>query len=240
MCGRFVLADEDSLGEYWTINRNFCRGWFKPRFNVPPTSQVPILIRAADGARELRPARWGLIPRWWQKDTPPTMTFNARSEDAARKPTWRDSFRSQRCLLPARGWYEWNVAEKVPGKSGHAVKQPYFLFCTTDKIIAFAGLWSVWEQPGADPVISCGILTRAAAPGIAFLHPRMPVVLKPGNQDAWLDSATPAADLPGLLADSREDFAAYPVSTRVNNIRNDDLGLMEKSEPPRQGSLWGA
>lgn len=41
MCGRYVLPDEDSIGEYWAINRCFCRGWFKPRFNVPPPATPP-------------------------------------------------------------------------------------------------------------------------------------------------------------------------------------------------------
>ena len=207
MCGRYVLADEEAIGEYWAIS---CRIWLPMglrRFNVAPTAQVPILVRNKDGALEPKTARWGLIPGWWQKDTPPALTFNARSEDAAQKPTWRESLRTARCLMPARGWYEWNANEPVRGKSGRPGKQPYFLFCPGSKAIAFAGLWSVWERPGAEPVVSCALLTRKAAPGIASIHPRMPVVLKPEDEAAWLDPAATADGVQALIAGARTDMA---------------------------------
>lgn len=226
MCGRYVLPDEDSIGEYWAINCCFCRGWFRPVFNVPPTSQVPIIVRA-EGQLYLRSARWGLIPGWWSKDTPPSMTFNARSEDAAQKPVWRESLRSRRCLLPALGWYEWNVAEMVQGSADRPAKQPYFISCPESKVIAFAGLWSVWERPGTEPVVSCAVLTKAAAPAITFIHDRMPVVLKPERHDAWLDPAATASDVTGIIADAREDLAGYSVSTKVSNVRNDDPDLVK-------------
>ncbi len=228
MCGRYALPDEDSIGEYWAINRSFCRGWFKPRFNIPPTAQVPIIVKA-EGQLYLRSARWGLIPSWWTKDTPPSTTFNARSEDAAQKPTWRDSFRSRRCLMPARGWYEWKAGEQVEGGVGRPAKQPYFISCPEAKVIAFAGLWSTWERPGAEPVVSCAVLTKAAAPSISFVHDRMPVVLKPEQYDAWLDSASTPSDVSGLIDGAREDLAGYSVSPRVNNVRNDGPELIEKA-----------
>jgi putative SOS response-associated peptidase YedK len=228
MCGRYVMPDDDAIGEYWAIS---CRIWLSttmPRFNVAPTAQVPILVRNKAGALEPKAARWGLIPSWWQKEKPPALTFNARSEDAAQKPTWRESLRTRRCLMPARGWYEWNVNEPVRSKSGRKGGQPYFLFCPGAKVIAFAGIWSVWERPGCDPVVSCALLSTKAAPGIASIHSRMPVVLKPENQAAWLDPATTADGIQKLIADARQDVASYPVSTRVNNIRNDSPDLMEK------------
>ncbi len=73
---------------------------------MAPTTRVPMVFRADDTLLELNAARWGLIPHWWKKDAPPSLTFNARSEEAAEKPTWRHSMRKSRCLMPARGWYE--------------------------------------------------------------------------------------------------------------------------------------
>lgn len=229
MCGRYVMPDDDAIGEYWAIS---CRIWLAtvmPRFNVAPTAQVPIVVRGRSGALEPRVARWGLIPGWWNKETPPAMTFNARAEDAARKPVWRESLRAARCLMPARGWYEWNANEPVRGAAGRQGGQPYFLHCPGAKVIAFAGLWSVWERPGSARVVSCALLTRKAAPGIASIHPRMPVVLKPEHEAAWLDPATPADGVQALIAGARADVEAYPVGLRVNNTRNDDPELMEKA-----------
>ncbi len=61
-----------------------------------------------------------------------------------------------RCLMPARGWYEWC-------ESGRTVRQPYFISDPAQEVIAFAGLWSVWERPGASPIISCALLSAMIA-----------------------------------------------------------------------------
>ena len=233
MCGRYVMPDDDAIGEYWAIS---CRLWLStvhPRFNVAPTAQVPILVRNDASKLEPRLARWGLVPPWWNKDKPPAMTFNARSEDAAQKPTWRDSLQHSRCLMPARGWYEWNPNEPALDAAGHEGKQPYFLFCPASPVIAFAGLWARWERPGTAPVLSCALLSRQAAPAIAAIHPRMPAVLKPEHFSRWLDPATPPAEIHAILADARQDLSAHPVGTRVGDVRNDSPELMDKIQPPR-------
>lgn len=228
MCGRYVMPDDDAIGKCWSVS---CRIWLAtvtPRFNVAPTAQVPILVRKPDGSLDAQAARWGLIPRWWQKDEPPARTFNARSEDAAQKPVWREALRSSRCLMPALGWYEWNADEPVRTTSGRIGKQPYFLHCPGETVIAFAGIQSVWERPDLAPVTSCALLTRKAAPGISAIHHRMPVVLKPEHQTEWLDPATPADRVQALIADSRTDVAAHPVGFGVNNARNDGPELMAR------------
>lgn len=233
MCGRYVLPEEEDLLPFGPFAGGFCRFDFQPRFNVVPTAQVPVVVPAAAG-RQLRSARWGLIPGWWTKATPPPRTFNARAEDAAEKPVWRDAWRAGRCLMPARGWFEWRA-----GETPRAAKQPFFIACPEAPAIAFAGLWALWERPGAEPVASCAVLTKAAAPGIAFIHPRMPVVLKPEQIATWLDPRTPAADLAGLVAAARADFAAVPVGPRVNDVRNDDAGLLERVAAVGTGDLFG-
>lgn len=75
------------MERFWHIGRENWRFELKPAFNVAPTATVPIVVRAAEGAIELRGARWGLIPPWWKKSAPPSLSFNARAEDAAQKPT---------------------------------------------------------------------------------------------------------------------------------------------------------
>lgn len=229
MCGRYVSPDEAALERAWQIDRRNWPGWIKPHFNVAPTTMVPVLVRAGDGALVLTAARWGLIPAWWKKPVPPNLTFNARSEEAASKPTWRQSLRSMRCLMPALGWYEWNAHQMVTGASGRKVKQPYYIASPNSEVIAFAGLWSLWDRPDADTVMSCALLSRAAAPAIAEIHPRMPVVLHPRQFAAWLDPATPADKVERMIAEARSDFTAYPVSTRVNNTRNDSPDLLERA-----------
>lgn len=231
MCGRYVLPDEEAMAICWTGVLFADKGW-KPGFNIAPTMPVPVLRKCDSGKLEVTTARWGLVPGWWRKENPPTLTFNARSEEAASKPVWRDSFRRMRCLMPARGWYEWNEHEPLPAPRGRTTNQPYFFHCPNTPVIAFAGLWSMWSRPGHADVLSCALLSKRAAPAIAGIHHRMPVVLKPEHQNAWLDSATPPDALPQILSDAREDLEAYPVSTRVNNIRNDSPDLLTRVPPP--------
>jgi putative SOS response-associated peptidase YedK len=232
MCGRYASPDKEAIIMRWPKVHCGCGAEWTPSHNVAPTAQVPIVVLAEDGGEELRAARWGLIPPWWQKSAPPSMTFNARSEDAAQKPTWRDSLRAARCWMPARGWYEWNRNEPALDAAGRGTGQPYFLFRPGKPVLAFAGIWATWQRPGTGTVVSCALLSKKAAPGIARIHPRMPVVLRPESQSRWLDPAIPPDEIQSILADACMDLDAYPVSTRVNNARNDFPELMEKIQPP--------
>jgi putative SOS response-associated peptidase YedK len=228
MCGRYVSPEEAAIVRFWHIGRHNQPKLFSSNFNVAPTMQVPIILLAADGAIELVSARWGLIPGWWKKPVPPSLTFNARSEEAAKKPTWRQSLKTTRCLMPARGWYEWNQTEHVRSESGRQVNQPYFIYSPNEEVVAFAAMWSIWQRPEAEPVMSCALLTKEAAPSIANIHQRMPVVLAPQQYSAWLASTTTAQEVGELIADSRQDFEGYRISTKVNNVRNNFPELLDE------------
>ncbi len=238
MCGRYVEPDAADLERFWLIDR---RNWvpFGPtRFNVAPTMQVPIVVRHASGSSELRGARWGLIPRWWQKSTLPTLSFNARSEEAAGKPLWSESLQHFRCLLPVRGWYEWNEREQTRSDRGKRSFQPYFLSCPGEPVVAFAGLWSVWQRAGAEPVVSCALLTRDAAPAIAAIHHRMPVVLHPDLFEDWLAPGHGTERAMALIRQARQDLQGHPVSTRVNSVRNEGPDLISALALPQQPALF--
>jgi putative SOS response-associated peptidase YedK len=227
MCGRYVTPDEAALERFWTLDR---RNWnpFRQSFNVAPTSIVPVVRRADDGACTLSAARWGLVPHWWTKATPPALTFNARCEDAAAKPMWRQSYRHTRCLMPALGWYEWNERQALPRAGrGRPAKQPYYIHCDQSPVIAFAGLMARWRAPDGEWVVSCALLSRAAASAIAHIHDRMPVVLPPESFAGWLAPDISVEEIGRLVASAREDFTGHPVSTRVNNARNDSPDLLQ-------------
>lgn len=224
MCGRYVHPDEAAFEREWAIVHNWWQGSFN--YNTAPTATVPIVRVGEDGQREANGARWGLIPSWWKKETLPGSTFNARSEEAASKPMWRGPMKSSRCLLPAVGWFEWNRNEMPPGADGRKVKQPYFIRAE-DELIGFAGLWSIWNKPDGEPLLTCTILTRKAAPSIAAIHPRMPVVLRPDRFDKWLDPGSTPDDVQDVIAGTREDVAGHRVSAAVGNTRNHGPELIE-------------
>lgn len=226
MCGRFVAPDIAAVERFWQIDRQNWHELDTPRFNVAPTSCVPMLRLDRDGARVLDGARWGLVPTWWKKDTAPTHSFNARSEEAAQKPMWRQPMKHARCLMPAQGWYEWSSTQQVPGASGRMVKQAWFINQADSPVLAFAGLWSLRERTEGSPLLSCAVLTRAATGHIASIHDRMPVVLAPEQHAAWLDPNTAMDRVDELMAHSRTRFDTRRVSPRVNNVRNNDAALL--------------
>lgn len=212
MCGRYVSPDQASIERAWQIRRSSGMDFVR-RFNVQPTTEVPLLLLDA-GELALAAARWGLIPHWWKQDKPPTFTINARLEEAAGKPMWRDPMRRTRCLLPAEGWYEW---QDLAGG-----KQPHYITRQDRKPFCFAGLMSVWKDQ-----LSCAILTKAAEGPAAGIHDRMPVVFADEAFEGWLDPALKdATDFARAQAQSR-DFVHYAVSKRVNNARNEGPELIE-------------
>lgn len=163
----------------------------RPR--LAPTDAIPIVIQQPGLPPQLVHARWGFIPHWWSKPELPRLSFNARSEEAASKPMWRDALRASRCLVPATSWTEWQKA--------HGAKVPHALQRGDGLGFMFAGLWSMWRpRRDAEPMTTCVIMTTAAAPRLADVHDRMPVVLAPQAWLAWIDpSATDAAAALALL-----------------------------------------
>ncbi|MNF63164.1 putative SOS response-associated peptidase YedK [compost metagenome] len=233
MCGRYVSPSDRAIEDYWHIGARNSGHWIQ-RFNVAPTSIVPMLRLGEAGELEVVPARWGLIPPWWKDAKPPAMSFNARSEEAASKPMWRQSLRAHRCLMPARGWYEWNQHQEVRSPSGRKLHQPFYLHDRSDGVLAIAGLWTTWRNPEGQQITSCALLTKEAAPSIHAINDRMPVILAPEQFDLWLSPNTPGEQVQEAIASARQDFVGHAVSLRVNSAQNDDPQLIEQvADPPR-------
>jgi putative SOS response-associated peptidase YedK len=212
MCGRYVSPDQSAIERAWKVDRTNSNP-FPRRFNVQPTTAVAVL-RREDRARVLDAARWGLIPHWWKQEAPPTHTINARLEEAAGKPMWRDPMRRSRCLLPAEGWYEWRALA--------GGKQPHYLRRADGRPFCFAGLISQWQDQW-----SCALLTKAAEGPAAEVHDRMPVVLPDEDLDAWLDPALKDATQFAREHALAREFVHYAVSKRVNYARNEGADLIE-------------
>ncbi|MGH8442785.1 MAG: SOS response-associated peptidase [Nevskiaceae bacterium] len=162
---------------------------------IAPTDRAPIVIQQPGTPPQLIHARWGFIPHWWSKKELPRTAFNARSEEAAGKPMWRDALRATRCLIPATSWFEWQhlhgakIPHSLAPQAGPGAEVRGFML---------AGLWSLWRpQRDAEPFATCAMLTTNASPEVERVHDRMPVVLAPGAWRAWLDPAMqdPAAAL---------------------------------------------
>ena len=222
MCGRYVSPDEASIEREFNLVH---QEWqFPASFNVAPTQSVPVVRIAADGQRTGVLMHWGLIPYWAKGVQPKYSTINATIEKLTEAATWRGPWsRGQRCILPATGFYEWQV--QADGKT----KRPYYIMANDQEIFGFAGLWDRSKRDDGSRVESCTIITMPASKLMSEIHnakQRMPAILAREDRDVWL-KGTPDEAFTVLKQYPDAHLVATPVSTRVNAPKNNDPTLIE-------------
>ena len=234
MCGRYTLTSQEGLVEDFeaALDGNApANPWFKPRFNVAPTQDAPI-VRLRDGVRVIEMMRWGLVPFWGAKQgAKPPLMINARVEGLTGKAVFRDALERRRCLVPADGFFEW---QKLGGKA----KQPMWIHPAARGRFAFAGLWAK-AKTDAGELQSYTIITGPPNDLVRPIHDRMPVILDRSAWSAWLDPATAADTARALLVVPPKDgWRAEPVSPWVNIADHDDPTCIAPTGAPAQGSLF--
>ena len=224
MCGRYTLANPDParMRARFDILESVDLSGEQPRFNIAPTDPVLAVRRRDDDSRDLGRLRWGLVPgRWAEKGGRPLI--NARAETLAEQPAFAESFRERRCLIPADGFYEWLTDERG--------KRPVWLHRPDDELFAFAGLWAALKQKDGSTLHSCTIVTTKPNETIRPIHDRMPVVLNPAAEAAWLDPERDTGDLMGLLVPAPDELLVpLEVNDLVNDVRKDGPELIAPRE----------
>lgn len=231
MCGRFTLATTtaDELRNRFPLGESV---EIAQRFNVAPGDDVVTVAVRRDSAEAVgRTLRWGLVPPWADDPRVGFKMINARAETVAEKPAYRDAFAKRRCLILADGFYEW----QREGRS----KQPFHITRNGGEPFAFAGLWTGWRDKSvADDdapdawLRTCTIVTTQANERIAGIHPRMPVILDPRDEQTWIDPDTPRHHLEELMKPMAADVtAARAVSRAVNDARYDGPECLADADP---------
>jgi putative SOS response-associated peptidase YedK len=219
MCGRYTLTDPDprllrfrfGLTEEARIEQD-------PRYNVAPTDPVLAIRLNGRGEREPGTLRWGLIPQHADPDAFDRLLINARAETLAEAPAFRDAFQIHRCLIVADGFYEWRESETG--------KKPVWITRPSREPFAFAGLWAKAKRTDGSSVHSCAIVTCEPGEVVAPIHDRMPVILAPEAEEAWLDPDAGEEELLELLLPT-DDLSVTEVSDAVNDVRQDGPALIE-------------
>lgn len=234
MCGRFVSSSTpDELAAYFGVDA-VAESVLEPNYNVAPTQDVYAVVED-EGTRNLDAFFWGLIPSWAKAAKIGSRMINARAETLATKNAYKPSFAKRRCIISADGFYEWQALDKaVKREDGKSIKkQPMFITRADRAPLAFAGLWSVWRGPDKDqePLRSVTIVTTTANDTMAPIHDRMPVILPDDVWGTWLDRDNSDIDsLSKLLVPASNDLlVTKPVSTQVNNVRNNGPELVEET-----------
>lgn len=164
--------------------------------------------------------QWWLLPSWSPEPRIKYSTFNARVETVSTNSSFREPFKRRRCLIPARGWYEWQ--QRTSGK------QPWYFHAASGEVLAFAGVWDHWEQAG-QTIESCAIIVGESNATTQNVHPRMPLIIPAERQALWLSTdltdSGKAREL--LLPVPDKVISLYPVGKAVGNARNDGPDLIE-------------
>jgi putative SOS response-associated peptidase YedK len=233
MCGRYAQAQGmDEIIERFDLDSSLVDKSLPLNWNIAPTNEIYI-IRDNQSGRILDSASWGLIAPWQKNFTEArnsqSHAINARSESIHEKPTFRQAFRTTRCLIPATGYYEWATSL---GK--YPPKQPFYI-CSQDegKSLSIAGIWSTWKSESGAEIQSAAIITREAVGELATIHSRMPVFMPEDRWDFWLDpknreieTLIPLMDIPNPAA----GLVTRPVASKVNLVANNGAELIQAIE----------
>lgn len=218
MCGRYSLIFIDDLGKRFRIFDPMLG--IRSHFNVAPSQMMPVIVHH-HGQAGMVMMQWGLIPRMTRDPKISVHPINAKGETLTERPMFRNLLQTQRCLVPASGFYEW--------KREGTRKIPFYIHLKDAPLFAIAGLYDVWYDANTTAHPTYTIVTTAANELVAPLHDRMPVILKRGDEDRWLTGDAPAPDeMKKILGPyPADEMEAYPVSSRVNNTDADDERLIQ-------------
>ena len=246
MCGRMTLTRSGrEIADYFALAMaedevaELDGAPLRARYNIAPSQQIATIVPPAGGGRAIAWKKWGLVPSWSKDLAIGGRLFNARSETADEKPSFRAAWKRRRCLVVADGFYEWTT------RGGG--RQPYHFRSRVGSLLGLAGLFEEWHGVGGEVIESCTVLTTEANADLEGIHHRMPVILDPLRFDAWLDPASDSARLKAMMSPAPVGtLDRRAVSRRVNSPRFDDPQCLlaepeqdrESQSKAKQGDLF--
>jgi putative SOS response-associated peptidase YedK len=221
VCGRYYrLFDKQEVAEHFHVRRTADNvGIIAPNYNAAPGDPQPVIRRSRDtGERELVMMRWGIVP-WFansEDEFKKLSTILAKSDRLTESNMWREPFAKRRCLVPARGLYEWPkpghaisptyeadpepaIEEADPGdlfgmapkparkkKAPKPIKRVFAITITEPGPFAFAAIWDSWKRPDGTRLETFALVTTEPNELVARIHDRLALILHPGDYDRWL------------------------------------------------------
>lgn len=222
MCGRYTyFSSEDLLKKFNFENKQTFQQAleFKDNYNVTPGSEMPVIIRGAQ-AHRVEFMIWGLVPSWSKDPNMALKLINARSESLLEKPMWKRLVKSKRCVVPARGFYEW--------KKDDDGKTPYYITPKNREFFNFAGLWDEWHDGNGNEIVTYTIITTSPNEEMKSVHNRMPAILDDLQMEVWLGpESLSQAQIDDLLAPfPNGSLKIFEVSKDVNSPKHNSVDLI--------------
>ena len=217
-----MAQSQEEIVAFFDLKNNDNNPTLPLNWNIAPTNEIYIVRDSVENSRRLETASWGLIAPWQKSSVEAragqSHAINARSESIHEKPTFRDAFRTTRCLIPATGYYEWATSL---GK--YPPKQPFYITSESGAPLSIAGICSTWRNERGEEIQSASIITQEAVAELATIHSRMPVFMARDRWDEWLDPRNREIEkLKSLMvtAHPAAGLITRPVSPRVNVVAN--------------------
>ncbi len=218
MCGRFASVSRSEIATRFQVVVS--EQAFPANYNVAPTSILPI-ITLENEAFVLRGMKWGLVPAFAQDTKVGVKMLNARAESLHEKAAFRGLIASQRCLIPADGFYEFETKGKQ--------KYPIRFLPKHEEMCSLGGLFSIWKSPenAQELLYTFTIITTEPNELVKPIHDRMPLMFNVLQEKEWLNPARKSyADLADLLQPfPAEEMKCYPVSPLLNRVKNKGADL---------------
>src|SRR4051812_38688392 len=204
---------------------------YPPRWNAAPSQDLFVIRRNhRTGETSLDPLRWGLIPNWCNDPQGGRKPINAKCESVHSLPTFRDAYRSRRCIIPVDGFFEWLAIK------GQKAKQPYAIAMKDGRPFGLGGVWENWKDPASGEwTRTFAIITTDANELVDNIHDRMPLILALSDYAEWLSDCPDPREL--MRSFPASPMRMWPVSTPVNKPENDDPGIVEPLELKKRARL---
>ena len=214
MCGRYSFAVVDELIEE-RFGVRVRTAIYKARYNCAPSQDLAVITNQAP--MELSFFHWGLIPSWAKEKAIGYKMINAKSETILEKPSYKNAFRSRRCLVPADSFFEWKQDKD---------KDPYRIMMKDEKPFAMAGIWDHWTSPDGEIIHSFSVMTTSPNELMGGIHHRMPVILEQAAEKQWLQATSESELLRLLKPYPAGKMKAYKISKLVNSPKNDTAEIL--------------
>ena len=190
-----------------------------PNYNIAPMQYLPVITNK--DLSHFNIFRWGFIPYWAKDVKIANKLINARAETLLTKIAFKGSLKSRRCIIPLDGFYEWQ-------KQG-SFKKPFRIIRTDKDIFSVAGLWDIWTTEENQIIETFTIITVQANNLVKKIHNRMPAILFEDEEKLWIDQGIKTDEALELLKPYPSELMyAYPVSSKINNVRNNTPELIKE------------
>lgn len=220
MSDRFVLqASKEEVEQLFEVSTER-DDFFESDFNVNPGSLIPTIYQE-EGERKIYTFKWGLIPPDASQEKEGLEHFETPIADLENDDFLKECMNKRRCLIPANGFYKWKTTKKK--------STPFYIRLLSNELMAFAGIYAIWQSSTGRAVYSCSLLTTKANALVQPVDDRMPILLRPENYTQWLaEEPLSKSDYGNFLNGySMIEMAVNRVSEEVNDPHNNSEKLIQ-------------